>query len=103
MKCFTLCTLVLIASAGCGGADGMVNSNVRGDDPGLSARDAEARAAAAYAAVFGSDVTETCLRAWHDDQAQAGNGPIYKPDKSDIASLGAFLCACVGGNNCPDF
>jgi hypothetical protein len=81
----------------------MVKADTRSQDVGLSARDAEARAAAAYAAVFGSDATETCLRAWHDDQAQAGNGPIYKPDKSDIASLGAFLCACVGGNNCPDF
>ncbi len=81
----------------------MVQADNRSQDPSSSARDAEARAVAAYAAVFGSDVTEACLRAWHDDQAQAENGPTYKPEKSDKRSLGAFLCACVGGNNCPDF
>jgi hypothetical protein len=105
MKCFTLCTLVLIASAGCGAeADGMVNQDARQQDPRLSARNAvELRAAEAYAAVFGADTAQTCLSAWHDDQAQQGNGPIYKPEKSDVAALKAFLCACVGGNNCPDF
>jgi hypothetical protein len=83
----------------------MVKADARRQEPSLSAQDAEQRAAAAYAAVFGSDATETCLRAWRDERGPdpAENGPTYKPDKSDIRSLGAFLCACVGGNNCPDF
>ena len=99
MKCFTLCTLVLIAAAGCGqGGDGM-RADQRSADP-KSQNEVELRAEAAYAAVFGADTAQTCLRAWRDDQVQDGRGPISKPD---VGALKAFLCACVGGNNCPDF
>ena len=101
MKCFTLCTLVLIAAAGCGqGGDGTRADQRSGDPKWFAQNEVELRAEHAYAAVFGADTAQTCLRAWHDDQAQDGRGPIYKPD---IGALKAFLCECVGGKNCPDF
>ena len=101
MKCFTLCTLVLIAAAGCGqGGDGM-RADQRSADPKWSAQnEVELRAEHAYAAVFGADTAQTCLRAWHDQQVNSGREPVYKPD---VEGLRVFLCECVGGKNCPDF
>jgi hypothetical protein len=102
MKCFTLCTLVLIAAAGCGqGGDG-TRADQRNPNPkGFAQNEVELRAEKAYAAVFGADTAQTCLRAWHDEQANnSGREPVYKPD---VAGLRAFLCECVGGKNCPDF
>jgi len=42
-----------------------------------------------------------CFTLWQDDEGQqSARDPVAKPD---IGSLKAFMCACVGGNNCPDF
>jgi hypothetical protein len=101
MKCFTLCTLVLIAAAGCGqGGDGMRAEQRSADPEWFAQNEVELRAEHAYAAVFGADTAQTCLRAWHDQQVNSGREPVYKPD---VEGLRVFLCECVGGKNCPDF
>jgi hypothetical protein len=110
MKCFLLCTVVLIAAAGCGsGSDGIVSRRgardpapVVADDPNTVSPDTYMRAYSAYARVFGEDTARTCLAAWADEQNQqsTASDPVYKPNITDFKR---FLCDCAGGQNCPDF